>query len=54
MDASKEHYRRALYYRDNTVKDLFILNSPNSHYIGVVEISGVEVKVQYIVDYISS
>ena len=45
MDTSKEHYRRALYYRDNTVNDLFILNSPNSHYTGVVEISGVEVKV---------
>ena len=37
--------RRALYYRDNTVNDFFILNSPNSHYTGVVEISGVEVKV---------
>ena len=37
--------RRASYYRDNTVNDLFILNSPNSHYTGVVEISGVEVKV---------
>lgn len=48
MDATKEHFRRALYYRDNTVNDFFILNSPNSHYTGVVEISGVEVKVWYI------
>ena len=46
-----EFRRRALYYRDNTVNDLFVLNSPNSHYTGVVEISGVEVKVQYIVDH---
>ena len=37
--------RRALYYRDDTVNDLFILNSPNSYYTGVVEISGVEIKV---------
>ena len=50
-DASREHYRRTLYYRDNTVGDLFILNSPNSHYTAVVEISGAEVKVIQCVIY---
>ena len=45
FDVSRGHHRRALYYRDNTVNNLFILNSPNSYYTGVVEISGVEIKV---------
>ena len=59
MDVRKEHHRRALYYRDNTVNDLFILNSPNSYYTGVVEISGAEIKVimsciSSLADYVSS
>ena len=46
MDPNKKHHKRALYYRDDNVNDgLFILYTPNSYYTGVVEISGVELKV---------
>ena len=37
--------RKALYYRDNTVDGLFILQDPSLQYTGVVEIDGVEIKV---------
>ena len=45
INTSRQRYKRALYYRDNNVNDLFILYTPNSHYTGVVEISGVEIEV---------